>query len=260
MSRVHRPRVMPVLLLRDGLLYKTRKFGAPKYVGDPRIAVKIFNDKCADELVLLDIGATPAGRGPDLELIGEIVSESFMPIAYGGGVRSLADARALLKLGVEKVVVNTRALEEPGFLRELAAEIGSSSVMCAIDAKRTLLGRYVCTSYSAAKSARISPVEHARAAQAAGAGEILVNSVDRDGTFGGYDLELVRAVSGAVGVPVIACGGAASIGDCVKVVSEAGASAAAAGSIFVFQGPHRAVLITFPTDAELRSAFQTVNA
>jgi cyclase len=121
MSRVHRPRVMPVLLLREGLLYKTRRFAAPKYVGDPRIAVKIFNDKCADELVLLDIAATPAGRGPDLDLIGEIVSESFMPIAYGGGVRSVADARALLKLGVEKIVVNTRALQEPGFLRELAA-------------------------------------------------------------------------------------------------------------------------------------------
>jgi cyclase len=131
--------------------------------------------------------------------------------------------------------------------------------MCAIDAKRTLLGRYVCTSHSATKSARITPVEQARAAQAAGAGEILVNSVDRDGTFGGYDLDLVRSVSGAVNVPVIACGGAASIADCVKVV-ETGASAAAAGSIFVFQGPHRAVLITFPTDAELRSAFRPVNA
>jgi imidazole glycerol-phosphate synthase subunit HisF len=254
--RIHRPRVIPVLLLRDGLLYKTRRFRDPKYVGDPRIAVKIFSDKCADELVLLDIGATPQGRGPDFALIAEIVTESFMPIAYGGGVRSVQDARTLLKLGVEKVVVNAAALERPSLFGEIAAEIGSSSVVCAIDPRKTLLGGYICTSHSGQRRHRISPVDRARAAEAAGAGEILVNCVDRDGTFAGYDLSLIKTIAAAVKVPVIACGGARSVADCVNVVGEGQASAAAAGSIFVFQGPHRAVLITFPSDADLRRAFE----
>lgn len=254
-GRIHRPRVIPVLLLRDGLLYKTRRFREPRYVGDPRIAVKIFSEKCADELVLLDIGATPGGKRPDFGLVAEIVSESFMPIAYGGAVRSVDDARTLLKLGVEKIVVNAAALERPALLGEIAAEIGSSSVMCAIDAKRTLLRGWVCTSHSGRRRHPVTPAEQARIAQAAGAGEILVNCVDRDGTFAGYDLGLVKSVAAAVQVPVVACGGAGSIADCVQVVAEGGASAAAAGSLFVFQGPHRAVLITFPQDAELRRAF-----
>jgi len=243
-----RPRVIPVLLLKEQMLCKTVRFRDSTYVGDPRIAVKIFNDKGADEVILLDITATRERRKPDFKLIGEIAGECFMPMAYGGGVRDLEDVRTILKLGVEKVVINTAAVENPDFVTEAARINGSSSVVVSIDARRTLFGRYrVCTHAGSRKTA-LEPVAFAKRMAGAGAGEILINAIDRDGTMQGYDLPLTRSVADAVDIPVVACGGAGSIGDFRAVFRETRASAAAAGSFFVFQGPHRAVLITYPTE------------
>jgi len=243
-----RPRVIPVLLLKEQMLCKTVRFRDATYVGDPRIAVKIFNDKGADEVILLDITATRERRKPDFKLIGEIAGECFMPMAYGGGIRDIEDVRTILKLGVEKVVINTAAVENPGFVTEAARINGSSSVVVSIDARRTLFGRYrVCTHAGSRKTA-FDPVAFAKRMAEAGAGEILINAIDRDGTMQGYDLPLTRSVAEAVDVPVVACGGAGSVGDFRAVFRETHASAAAAGSFFVFQGPHRAVLITYPTE------------
>ena len=255
-SAVHRPRLIPALLLVNGLLYKTVRFKAPRYVGDARIAVKIFNDKCADELVLLDIRASVERRAPDFKLIEEIAGECFMPMAYGGGVRDIDTAQRLFGLGVEKVIVNSAAVENPRLVTELAKRFGAQSVVGAIDVKRDWLKRPRVVTHSATRRAALEPREWARTLESLGAGEILLNSVDRDGTFQGYDLALVRDVAQAVSVPVVACGGAGKVEDCVRVVQEAGASAAAAGSIFVFQGVHRAVLISFPSEAVLADLFK----
>lgn len=253
--RRHRPRAVPVLLLKGGLLYKTVKFKNAKYVGDPRIAVKIFNDKGADELILLDITATPEGRRPDFKLIEEIAGECFMPLAYGGGIRTIEDAQTIFKIGVEKIVLNTYAVETPAFVTEAARINGSSSVVICIDAKRDALGRYRVCTRSGTQRTGLEPVSFAKQMEAAGAGEIIINSVDRDGTGEGYDLALTRSVADAVKIPVVACGGAGRVEHLRMAVREAGASAAAAGSLFVFQGPHRAVLITFPDDEELEALF-----
>jgi imidazole glycerol-phosphate synthase subunit HisF len=254
--RAHRPRVIPVLLLMGGLLHKTVRFAKPRYVGDPRIAVKIFNDKGADEIVLLDVRATLESRPPDYRLIEEIAGECFMPLAYGGGVRDVESAQTLFNLGVEKVIVNTAAVADPSLVTAMSERFGSQSVVGAIDVKRDWLDRPRVVTHSATRRAAHDVVAWARRLEALGAGEILLHSVDRDGTFKGYDIPLIRQVAHDVGVPVVACGGASRIEDCVRAVREGGASAAAAGSIFVFQGVHRAVLINFPTDAALASRFE----
>lgn len=246
-------RVIPTLLLRGTGLVKTVKFDNPKYLGDPRNTVKIFNDKEVDELALLDIRATPERREPDYTLIQEIVNEAFMPVAYGGGIKTVEQGRRILKMGVEKVVVNTAAFDEPSLLSRMADQFGSQSVVASIDAKRNLFGRYDCVTQCGARKLKLDPVSAAQQMEEAGAGEILLNSIDRDGTFSGYDLTLVRSVADAVSVPVIACGGASSVDDMAAAVREGGASAVAAGSFFVFHGKHRAVLITYPDATVLRA-------
>lgn len=254
-ARVHRPRVIPVLLLKGDLLYKSVQFKDLKYVGDPRIAVKIFNDKGCDELVLLDITATNEKRRPNFELIEEIASEAFMPVAYGGGVRTQEDFAQMIRLGVEKVVLCTHAVEDPTFISEAAKVHGSQSVVVHIDVKRNWMGKAEVMTHAGTKAAKIGAAELAAKVAAVGAGEIVINSIDRDGTFKGYDIALIKQVTEAVDVPVIASGGAGSLDHLVAATREGGASAAAAGSIFVFQGPHRAVLITFPEEGKLRAAF-----
>lgn len=254
-ERPHRPRIIPVLLLHRNQLYKTVEFGDPKYVGDPRNAVRIFNDLGADELVLLDIDASKEKKPPNLELIEEIVSEAFMPVGYGGGIADFETARRVLRIGVEKIVLCTAAGENPELVRETSSAFGSQSVVGCIDVRRQRLRGYRCLVRSGSQRLEHGPTELAASYVAAGAGEILVNSIDRDGTFSGYDLDLLKAVAANVNVPIIACGGAGSYEDLARVVHEAGASAAAAGSLFVFQRPHRAVLITFPTEAERTTLF-----
>lgn len=248
-------RAIPVLLLRGGGLVKTVRFKNPTYLGDPINIVKLFNDKEADELVLLDITATPANRGPRFDLLAQITSECFMPLCYGGGVRTLDDMHALFNLGIEKVAVNSYAVQNPSFITAAAERFGSQSVIVSVDVKRTLFGRYQVVTHGSKRGTGLDPVEFARQAEREGAGELLLNSVDRDGTMEGYDLDLVRRVSHAVSIPVVACGGAGRIADLAHVVNDAGASAAAAGSLFVFQGRHRAVLINYPSPSELHGLF-----
>lgn len=244
-----RPRVIPVLLLKDGGLVKTVKFRNPSYVGDPINAVKIFNEKEVDEIVVLDITASMEGRSPDLGAVAELASECFMPLCYGGGVASLETVNALLALGVEKVAINSWACERPGFIAEAAKEFGSSTIVVSIDVRRSFWGGPKAYSHGARKAFR--PVlEAARLAAENGAGELLLTSIERDGTYLGYDLELIETVAAAVPVPVIACGGAGRLED-FRAALNHGASAVAAGSLFVYYGVNRAVLINYPTEREI---------
>jgi len=234
-------------------LVKTVRFASPTYVGDPINAVRIFNDMEVDEIVVLDIGATSDGTGIPFDLIGEMASECFMPMAYGGAVRGVEDARRVLGLGIEKVVVNSAAAADTSVIRAVADAFGSQAVVASVDVRKRMFGGY--RAYSRGGRAKIhGPVnDWVRTLEAAGAGEILVTSIDRDGTMIGYDLDLVRLVTSAVRVPVVAAGGAGSVEDIGSVVRVGGASAAAVGSLAVFQGRNRAVLINFPTPAQLRA-------
>ncbi len=246
------PRVIPSLLLSGNRLVKTTRFDRPVYVGDPVNAIRIFNDKEVDELVLLDIDATVQGRGPNFPLLADIASECFMPLAYGGGLTTVEQMHQLLALGMEKVILNSVAVSNPAVVRAAADRFGSSSVVVSVDVKRKLWGGYRVMSHAGRDDAKLDPVRHAVSMQEAGAGELLLNSVDRDGTLSGYDLDLIRQVSSAVDIPVVAAGGASHPRD-FRLAVEAGASAVAAGALFVFQGKHRAVLITFPPRAELEA-------
>ena len=249
---MRRTRVIPVLLVKDGGLVKTTRFRDPVYVGDPINAVKIFNDKEVDELVLLDITATPRQRSPDFDRIAQIAGEAFMPLGYGGGVRSIDDIGRLTAGGVEKVIINSRAAEDGRFVQDAVDRFGSSTIVVSMDVGRDRLRRRRVFSHGGVRSAGRGPVEYAVEMARLGAGELLVNAIDRDGTGAGYDVALIAEVARAVDVPVIACGGARTVADFGPAVT-AGASAVAAGSMFVFQGRHRAVLISFPSEADLRS-------
>ena len=244
------PRVIPCLLLKGSGLVKTTRFADPRYVGDIINAVRIFNDKEVDEIIILDIEAH-AGRGRiNWELVTKTAGEAFMPMCYGGGVTTVDEIKRLFKAGIEKVSINTGAHEDPRLLETAAKAFGSQSIVAGIDVKKNLLGRYVVVSHGGDKKQSKDVVQWAQTVERAGAGEILLSSVDRDGTRSGYDLELVRQVTSAVRIPVIACGGAGKVADFADAI-RSGASAVAAGSLFVFHGPHRAVLITYPERTEL---------
>lgn len=248
--------MIPCLLLKGQGLVKTFQFKDPKYVGDPINAVRIFNDKEVDELVLLDIQATASQRPIQMKLISEIASECFMPLCYGGGIRTLEQIKAILGLGVEKVGINTSAVENPDLIRDAADMFGSQSIVVAIDAKKNPGDSYEVLTHSGKTATGIDVVRHAVRMEEIGCGEILLNSVDRDGTRQGYDIELTGRVSSAVSIPVIACGGAGSLSHIADAVRLGGASAAAAGSLFVFHGRHRAVLISYPPAAEIEEALR----
>lgn len=243
-------RIVPTLLVQDGGLVKSIKFKNHTYVGDPINAVKIFNDKEVDEIVVMDISATSEKRSPNIAAIKEIASEAFMPLAYGGGITTVAEIQELIASGVEKVILNTAAFRNPSLVTQAAAFVGRQSIVVAIDVKKTIWGKLKVFTNNGTKNTNRDPVEYSILMQHAGAGELLVNSIDRDGTFEGYDLELIEAVSKSVSIPIVASGGASTIEDFRKAV-DAGASAAAAGSLFVFQRPHRAVLISYPDQKEL---------
>lgn len=244
-------RVMPCLLLRNEGLVKTVKFKDFTYVGDPINAVRIYNDMEVDELVFLDILASAEGREPPYKLIEEIAGECFMPLSYGGGVRSVDEMRRLFSIGVEKVLLNTAAYENPDLVAEGAALFGCQAIVASIDAKRGLFGKYEAVVRDGRARTGLDPVEYAKEMERRGAGEILITSIDRDGTWEGYDLDLTRRVADAVSVPVIASGGAGSVEDIGKVVKEGHASAAAIGSMAVFQAKGLGVLIKFPKQADL---------
>lgn len=251
-----RTRVIPALLLRNRGLVKTVKFKDPKYLGDPINIVKIFNDKEVDELVFLDITATKEGKGPPFDLLANITSECFMPLGYGGGIRKMDDVKQLLSMGIEKIILNSYAVENPNFVSEVAAFAGNQAVVISIDVKKNWHKKYEVYTHSGTKKTGLNPVEFALQMQKKGAGEIFLNSIDRDGTMEGYNLELTKSVADVLEIPLIACGGAKTVQDLSDVVRQGGASAAAAGSMFVFQGPLRGVLISYPSQTELRKAFK----
>ena len=252
-----RTRAIPCLLLKGQGLVKTERFRGGVYLGDPINAVRIFNDKEVDELVFLDITATSENRPPNFVYLARIASQCFMPLCYGGGVRSLEEMTRLYKIGIEKVALNTAAVERPSLVKEAGIRFGSQSVVVAIDVKKSWLGRHQVYVHSGTRNTGLDPVQHAIAMAEAGAGEIFLNSIDCDGTMKGYDLELIKRVSSAVQIPVIACGGAGKLEHLVQAVEEGGAAAAAAGSLFVFQVPNRAVLINYPNPQTLSSLWET---
>jgi cyclase len=245
------------LLLKNQGLVKTVQFKNPVYLGDPINIVKIFNDKEVDELIFLDITATVEKRKPPFKLLSEIASECFMPLGYGGGIRSLEDIREILGLGVEKVAINSYAVESPAFIQKAADLFGSQSVVVSIDVKKNLLGKYEVRTHSGTKNVKLDPVAFAQEVEKRGAGELMVNSIDRDGTMNGYEIDLLRKIAESVKIPVIASGGAGKVSDFSKAVKIGKVSAVAAGAMFVFHGPHRAVLINVPTPDELEIGFQS---
>lgn len=245
-----RPRIIPVLLYDDRDLIKTINFKDRTYLGDPVNAVKIFNRKGIDELSVLDIGATKNHREPDFELLKDIASEAFMPLSCGGGITNLEQVHELLAIGYEKVVINSELVRNPKLITELAEAFGSQSIVASIDAK-IIKGQYHCVINDGQEVTNKVPVELAREAERLGAGEIIINSVDRDGMMQGYDIELVRSIADAVKIPVTAIGGAGGIADLKKVLDEGHAHAAAGGSMFVYYGRLKAVLITAPCEKEL---------
>lgn len=246
-----RTRVIPQLLLRRRGLVKTTRFKAPRYVGDPINIVRIFNEKEVDELMLLDIVATRSGAPPDFEFLEQIASEAFMPLSYGGAVRTLDDARRLLRLGIEKVVLNSVTFDDPGLIRRLADALGRQCVVASVDIKRTWTGRYEVVSHSGRRVTQREPLKWIERLVSLGAGEIVVNAVHRDGTMKGYDLTLLSMLGGRFDVPIVACGGAQSAHDMTRAARMAGVSALGVGARFIYEGPHRAVLVSYLTPDEL---------
>lgn len=247
------PRVIPVLLLRNGGLVKSVRFKDYKYVGDPINAVKIFNDKEVDELIFLDITATTEDKGPPIKLLSEIANECFMPLCYGGGIKGIEDIKEVINIGVEKIAINSQATAQPSFVKEASDMFGSSTIVVSIDVKKDTSGKDEVVSRCGRNNTGLDPVAFAKQMEEMGAGEILLNSIDRDGTMLSYDIGLIKSVTDSVNIPVIACGGAGGLHDLSEAVKKGGASAAAAGSLFVFYGPYRAVLINFPTPEELKA-------
>lgn len=245
-----RPRIIPCLLVHQGGLVKTQGFKDAKYVGDPINAVKIFNEKEADELIVLDIDASVNGREPNFELIAKLAAECRMPLCYGGGVNTAQQAARIVDMGVEKVAVSSAAIANPALLSEMADAVGRQSVVAVLDIRKKsglfAKGYEVC-SHNAKKTYKNDPLELALQLQDAGAGEIVINSIDRDGFMQGYDLELAAQFKKALKVPVTFLGGAGSLDDIGKLVNQLGVVGAAAGSLFVFKGKYRAVLINYPT-------------
>ncbi len=248
-------RVIPVLLLRNAGLVKTRKFRDAKYIGDPINAVRIFNEKETDELVFLDITASPQGKNPPMDLLHDIATECFMPLCYGGGIRNLEQIRNIIRVGVEKVALNTITHEKPELIGEAAEAVGSSSVVVSIDVKKNVFGKASVWTRGGTLNTKKDPATWAQEVEKRGAGEILLNNIDKDGMMTGYNLELIRTITHAVEIPVIACGGAATTEDLARPIKEASASAVAAGSLFVFKGKHRAVLISYPEPETLKALF-----
>ncbi|HRO41230.1 MAG TPA: AglZ/HisF2 family acetamidino modification protein [Flavipsychrobacter sp.] len=251
-----RVRVIPVLLLKKGGLVKTERFKAAKYVGDPINAVKIFNEKEVDEIVLLDISATSERRGPDFETVKKIVSEAFMPLAYGGGITTIQQVSELIQSGVEKIILGTSGYTNTKLISEAAKQVGSQSVVVCLDVKKNWRGKSRVYVQNGTQNTDLDPATYAKRAEDAGAGELFLQAIEKDGSFKGYDLDLISDVSNAVNIPVVALGGASEIDDFTQAIQK-GASAVAAGSFFVFQRPHKAVLISYPTQKELKEKLFT---
>ncbi len=249
-----RTRVIPVLLLRNKGLVKTTQFDKSRYIGDPINAVKLFNDKEVDELIFLDIDASKQQLKPDFEYIKSIASECFMPLGYGGGITTMEDISLLFSIGVEKVIINSSALNNLHLIKEAANTFGNQSIVVAVDVNKNLFGKYQIFSHAKIKHKQTDLLEYVKKAQDAGAGEIFINSVENDGMMQGYDLKLIQRLSKELTVPMVISGGAGKLHH-LKEAVEAGASAVAAGSLFIYHGPHKAVLINYPGYQELKNIF-----
>lgn len=250
-----RPRVIPCLLLKEKGLVKTVQFKNPTYVGDYLNAIRIFNEKYVDELIFLDILATVEKYPPQVDIIEKMATECFMPVCYGGGIRSLEMIKKILRIGIEKVSISSYAIENPNFIRKASREFGSQSIVVCIDVKKNLDNKYEVVTHNGKKNTGLDPLSFAVKMKEMGVGELLINSVDRDGMMSGYDIELIQKIAEEVDIPVIACGGAGSLDNIRDVIIKGKASAAAVGSFFVFYGKLRAVLIHYPEQKELNLIF-----
>jgi cyclase len=247
-----RPRVIPVLLLNDNHLIKSINFKDYRYIGDPINAVRIFNELMADELVFLDIRATKNNRAIPLNLIKDIGEEANMPFSVGGGIREITQIRDIISAGAEKVIIGSYAIENPGFIKKASEEFGASTVTVCIDVKKKLFGKLEVWSVNGTKNSGIDPLHFAQLMEQAGAGEIIIQSINHDGKMNGYDLELIKRITDNVSIPVVALGGAGSLSDLKKAYLEGHASGLAAGSLFVYFGPNKGVLINYPEKKEVK--------
>lgn len=241
-----RPRVIPCLLVHDKGLVKTVQFKDPKYVGDPINAVRIFNEKESDELMVIDIDATIENREPDYKMIEHLAAECRMPLCYGGGVKTAEQAQRIFSLGVEKIAISSAAIHTPELVYEMANKVGSQSVVVVVDVKKKLLGGYEMYTHNGKKSTGKTPFEFVSKMEELGAGEIVVNSIDQDGVMKGYDLALIEKIRQSISLPLTVLGGAGSLQDIGNLINKYGIIGAAAGSLFVFKGVYKAVLINYP--------------
>ena len=245
-----RPRIIPCLLIKDKGLVKTVQFKDPKYVGDPINAVKIFNEKEVDEIMIIDIDATKDGREPDYKLIEDLAAECRMPFCYGGGVKTVEQAQRIFSLGVEKVAISSEAVLNPSLLCEIGQRVGAQSIVVVLDVKKNKLGKYEIYSHNGTKNTGKDPVAFAIEVEKLGAGEIVVNSIEQDGVMKGYDWEIIDQIRNAVNIPMTVLGGAGNLADIGKLIKKYGVIGAAAGSLFVFKGVFKAVLINYPKRIE----------
>ena len=238
-----RPRIIPSLLVHENGLVKTVNFKNPKYVGDPINAVRIFNEKGVDELAIFDIDATVMGKEPNYSLIERLASQSMMPLCYGGGVKTVEQAQRIFSLGIEKIALSSAVIQNPKLITEISDRVGAQSVIVVLDVKKKLLGGYEVYTHNGKKATGINPFKYVEEAQKLGAGEIVINSIDRDGVMKGYDLDLIAKVREKISLPMTVLGGAGTLEDIEKVIDAHGVIGVAAGSLFVFKGPYKAVLI-----------------
>ncbi|KAB1230547.1 AglZ/HisF2 family acetamidino modification protein [Chryseobacterium viscerum] len=242
-----RPRIIPSLLIQDNGLVKTVNFKNPKYVGDPINAVRIFNEKEVDELAIFDIDATAKGLEPNYSLIERIANQSRMPLCYGGGVKTVEQAQKIFGLGIEKIALSSAVVQNPSLISQIAERVGAQSVIVVLDVKKKLFGGYEVYTHNGKKSTGINPFKFAEEAQKLGAGEIIINSIDQDGVMKGYDLGLIDKVREKISLPLTVLGGAGSLNDIKQVIDKHGIIGVAAGSLFVFKGVYKAVLINYPS-------------
>jgi cyclase len=251
-----RPRIIPSLLVHENGLVKTVNFKSPKYVGDPINAVRIFNEKEVDELAVFDIDATVLGKEPNYSLIERLANQSTMPLCYGGGVKTVEQAQRIFSLGIEKIALSSAVLHNPKLITEISDRVGAQSVIVVLDVKKKLLGGYEVYTHNGKKATGINPFKFVEEAQKFGAGEIVINSIDKDGVMKGYDLDLIAKIREKISLPMTVLGGAGSLEDIEKVIDQHGVIGVAAGSLFVFKGPYKAVLINYPTQSEKNTIFK----
>jgi cyclase len=254
-----RPRIIPSLLLHDKGLVKTVNFKSPKYVGDPINAVRIFNEKEVDELAFFDIDATILNKEPDYTLIEKLANQSRMPLCYGGGVKTIYQAQKIFGLGIEKIALSSAVIKTPQLVTQIAERMGSQSVIVVLDIKKKLLGGYEVYIHNGKKSTGINPIIFVKELELLGAGEIIINSIDQDGMMKGYDMTLIEKIAESISIPLTVLGGAGSLADIENVINRHGVIGVAAGSLFLFKGPYKAVLINYPSQLEKNKVFKIDN-